>query len=149
MNSNKNSTTALEDVKINVKLKLSALWASVMFCYIYGDFFSLFVPGRIDSLMNGNSGIGNTTPLKLLMFALLMTLPSIMVFLSLVLKPKINRWANVSMGIFFTAIMVLVIATSIGKWMIFYIFLGVIEIVITLLIVWYAWSWPKQKDQLA
>lgn len=146
MNANEKDTTNFENVRIDVKLKLSALWSSVMFCYIYGDFFSLFVPGRIDSLMNGNSGAGTTTPLKLLMFAILMTLPSVMVFLSLLLKPKINRWANISMGILFTAIMVLVVATSIDKWMIFYIFLGVIEIVITLLIVWHAWSWPKQKE---
>ena len=146
MNANEKDTTNFENVRIDVKLKLSALWASVMFCYIYGDYFSLFVPGRIDSLMNGNSGIGITTPLTLLMFALLMTLPSVMVFLSLLLNPKINRCANISMGIFFTAIMVLVVATSIDKWMIFYIFLGAIEIVITLLIVWHAWSWPKQKE---
>lgn len=146
MNANEKDTTNFENVRIDVKLKLSALWASVMFCYIYGDFFSLFVPGRIDSLMNGNSGAGTTTPLKLLMFAILMTLPSVMVFLSLLMKPKINRWTNVSMGIFFTAIMVLVVVTSIDKWMIFYIFLGATEIAITLLIVWYAWNWPKQKE---
>ena len=146
MNANEKDTTNFENVRIDVKLKLSALWASVMFCYIYGDYFSLFVPGRIDSLMNGNSGAGTTTPLKLLMFAILMTLPSVMVFLSLLMNPKINRWTNISMGIFFTAIMVLVVATSIDKWMIFYIFLGAIEIVITLLIVWHAWSWPKQKE---
>ena len=146
MNANEKDTTNFENVRIDVKLKLSALWSSVMFCYIYGDFFSLFVPGRIDSLMNGNSGAGTTTPLKLLMFAILMTLPSVMVFLSLLMKPKINRWTNVSMGIFFTAIMVLVVVTSIDKWMIFYIFLGATEIAITLLIVWYAWNWPKQKE---
>lgn len=146
MNANEKDTTNFENVRIDVKLKLSALWASVMFCYIYGDYFSLFVPGRIDSLMNGNSGAGTTTPLKLLMFAILMTLPSVMVFLSLLMKPKINRWTNVSMGIFFTAIMVLVVVTSIDKWMIFYIFLGATEIAITLLIVWYAWNWPKQKE---
>ena len=146
MNANEKDTTNFENVRIDAKLKLSALWASVMFCYIYGDYFSLFVPGRIDSLMNGNSGAGTTTPLKLLMFAILMTLPSVMVFLSLLMKPKINRWTNVSMGIFFTAIMVLVVVTSIDKWMIFYIFLGATEIAITLLIVWYAWNWPKQKE---
>lgn len=146
MNANEKDTTNFENVRIDAKLKLSALWSSVMFCYIYGDFFSLFVPGRIDSLMNGNSGAGTTTPLKLLMFAILMTLPSVMVFLSLLMKPKINRWTNVSMGIFFTAIMVLVVVTSIDKWMIFYIFLGATEIAITLLIVWYAWNWPKQKE---
>ncbi|AFD07670.1 DUF6326 family protein [Solitalea canadensis] len=100
--------TILEDFKINVKFKLSALWVSVMFCYIYGDFFSLFVPGRIENLMNGNSGAGSTTPIKILMFAILMTLPSLMVFLSLALRPKINRWIIIIMGLFYTIVMILV-----------------------------------------
>lgn len=136
----------LKDFKINVKLKLSALWVAVMFCYVYGDFFSLFVPGRLERLMDGNSGMGATTPMKILMFAILMTLPSVMVFLSLVLKPKVNRLVNLSMGVFFTAVMILVVATSLGDWMIFYTYLGIVEIIITSLIVWYAWRWPKHSE---
>lgn len=145
MNQNKNHTKDLEDFKINVKFKLSALWASAMFCYIYGDFFTLFVPGRIQSLMNGNSGAGTTTPVKLLIFAVLMSLPSVMVFLSLMLKPKVNRLTNIILGIFFTAIMVLIVSTSFDNWNAFYIYLGVVEIVITSLIAWQAWVWPKQE----
>lgn len=90
----------LQDFPINVKFKLSALWASVMFCYVYGDFFSLFLPSRLQNLLNGESGVGATTPLKLLMFAVLMTLPSLMVFLSLALKAKTNRRLNIALGIF-------------------------------------------------
>ncbi len=37
MNTNKKTTRILEDVKINVKIKLSVLWVAVMLCYIYGD----------------------------------------------------------------------------------------------------------------
>ena len=138
------NTNELEDFKINVKFKISALWTSVMFCYIYGDFFTLFVPGHIQGLMDGNTGVGTTTPLKLLMFAVLMTIPSVMVFLSLVLKPKVNRVINISMGVFFSAIMILIVAMSIDEWLIFSIFLSIVEIVITSLIVLYAWRWPKQ-----
>jgi hypothetical protein len=136
----------LQDLKINIKFKLSALWISLMFCYIYGDFFSLFVPGRITGLINGRSGAGPTTPTSLLMFAILMTLPSIMVFLSLVLRPKVNRITNIILGIFFTLIMLLVVATSISKWMTFYTYLGAIEMIISCAIVWHAWLWPKQED---
>jgi hypothetical protein len=39
----------LDDIKIHVKLKLSALWASVMFCYIYGDYFELYKPGKLQN----------------------------------------------------------------------------------------------------
>jgi hypothetical protein len=135
----------LEDIRIHVRFKLSALWAAVMFCYIYGDFFSLFVPGRIENLMKGDSGAGSTTPVKLLMFAMMMTIPSLMVFLSLVLKPVVSRWTNIAMGVLFTLIMILVVAVSIDRWMLFYTYLGVVEILITILIVWYAWRWPRKE----
>jgi Family of unknown function (DUF6326) len=136
----------LEDSRINVKVKLSALWISVMFCYVYGDFFSLFIPGRIQGLMNGNSGAGKTTPLLLLAFAVLMTIPSLMIFLSLVVKPRINRWINIFFGSFFTLIMALIIATSLEEWRIFYVYLAFVEVVLTSLVVWYAWTWPRQKE---
>jgi len=34
MNTNKKTIRILEDVKISAKMKLPALWAAVMFCYI-------------------------------------------------------------------------------------------------------------------
>lgn len=136
----------LKDVKINIKFKLSALWVSVMFCYVYGDFFSLFVPGRIQHLMDGDSGAGETTPVKLLLYAILMTLPSLMIFLSLALKAKVNRILNIVMGIFYTLIMILVAVTSIDRWMLFYTFLGIVEIIITGLITGYALKWPKSEN---
>ncbi|MBK0380569.1 hypothetical protein [Mucilaginibacter segetis] len=58
----KTNSTNLLDIKVNIKIKLAALWAALMFCYIYGDFFTLFVPGRIKGLMEGHSGAGDTTP---------------------------------------------------------------------------------------
>ncbi len=134
-----------EDFKIDVKFKLSALWTAVMFCYIYGDYFTLFIPGRIKNLMNGNAGVGATTPLKLLMFAVLMTLPSVMIFLSLILKPAINRLFNIIVGIFFTLVMILIVGMSIETWMIFYCYLGLMEILLTSLIIWFAWQWPKKS----
>ncbi len=140
----KTSDGKLQDFPVNVKFKLSALWASVMFCYVYGDFFLLFLPSRLQNLLNGESGVGATTPLKLLMFAVLMTLPSMMVFLSLALKAKTNRRLNIVLGIFYSGVMLLVGATSIGEWMIFYTYLAVVEIILTSLIVWLAWRWQRE-----
>jgi hypothetical protein len=136
--------TNLQDFRINVKFKLSALWASVMFCYIYGDYFSLYVPGQLEGLMKGECGVGSTTPVKLVMFSLLIATPSLMIFLSLALKPTINRVLNIILGLFFTVIMGLIVVTSKDPWMIFNTVLGSIEMILTLLIVWYAWKWPKE-----
>lgn len=134
-----------EDVKINIKIKLAALWTALMFCYVYGDFFSLFVPGRIQNLMDGNSGAGETTPVTLLLYAVLLALPSLMIFLSVALPARVNRLVNIIVGIFFALVMILVTSTSLGEWMIFYTFLGIIEIILTCIIVWLAIKWPTLK----
>src|SRR2546430_587689 len=80
----KNAGTSLDDVKIHVKFKMSALWASVMFCYIYADYFGLYVPGALQGMLNGRMGpLGPTTQGVLLGTSFMMAIPSVMIFLSL------------------------------------------------------------------
>jgi Family of unknown function (DUF6326) len=132
--------TRLEDVRIHVRFKLAALWASLMFCYIYGDYFGLYQPGTLHAMLAGRMGpLGPTTQWVLLATSLLMAVPSVMVFLSLVLSPAVCRWAQVVLGIAYTLIMLLSMP---GAWM-FYLFLGAIEVILSASIVWYAWRWPK------
>ena len=79
----------------------------------------------------------------LLGMAAVMVIPSLMPFLSLVLPTRVNRWVNIVFGAVYSVIMILVIR---GGWH-FYILYGLIEITLTLLIVWYAWTWPKQPTR--
>jgi len=72
----------------------------------------------------------------------IMIIPGLMPFLSLALPPGVNRMLNVVVGSLYTIIMVFAVR---GAWH-FYVFYGVIEISLTLLIVWYAWTWPKQRS---
>ncbi len=132
----------LDDIKIHVKIKLSALWAAVMFCYLYGDHFRLFQQGELQRMLEGKMWSLPVTQELLLGTSILMAIPGVMVFLSLALKPNLNRRVNIILGVTYTAIMLI---TMPGAWA-FYIFLGIVEVVLTLLIVWYAWSWPKQGE---
>jgi hypothetical protein len=129
-----------EDFRVPVKLKLSALWAALMFCYIYADFFGLFRPGQLADM---NAGIihpfGPANPYILLGTSIMMAVPSLMVFGSLVLRPAVNRWTNTVLGLAYGVIIVL---TMIGA-PLFYLFFGAIEVALSLLIMWYAWSWPR------
>lgn len=130
----------LQDFKVNVKLKLSALWASLVLCYLYGDYFGLYVPGSLQSMLDGKMGpLGATTQGVLLFTSAMMAIPSLMVALSLLLKPAMSRWMNIVFGLVYTAI---ILMTMPGAWH-FYIFLGIIEATLTLIIVWTAWHWPK------
>lgn len=129
------------DFKVNVKLVVSALWASVMFLYIYGDYFELYVPQKVEGLLHGQNLLN--TPYKLLFATIILTIPSLMIFLSLIMPPKWNRILNISIGAFLTVFTLLVGISSFSEWRIFYVMLSFLESIITSVIVWKAWYWPK------
>lgn len=130
------------DFKINTKIKLSALWASVTLCYLYGDYFELYVPGKTEGLISNDNLLD--TPTKLFGATLLLAIPAVMVFLSVFLKPKINRILNMVLGLVFTVIMLSIASTSFTPWRAFYAFLAFVESAITVLIIFSAWNWERQ-----
>lgn len=133
-------TNTLQAFKPPVQLKLSALWASVMLCYIYGDYFGLFVPGTLKSMFDGQMGsLGPTTQGVLLGTAALVTFPALMIALSLLLAPAINRWLNIVLGLLYTVIVIFFMP---GGWW-FYQALAIVEIALQLAVVWCAWRWPR------
>ena len=141
MDTNK-KTTIMEDVKINVKIKLSALWVAVLFLYIYVDYFTLYIPGHIEDILAGIVWKFQITQTWALSAMILMTIPIIMIFLSLTLKAKANRWTNIIVGILYIFV---AIGNVIGEFWAFYIFGNIVEVLLLLLIVGYAWKWPKQE----
>jgi len=138
MNETAKTPQRLENPTINVKIKLSALWASVMFCYIYADYFGLYRPGKLQAILGGDFFSLPATQPVLLGASVMLAIPSLMIFLSVVLPPVSNRWLNIVAGAAYTAI----ILKTMWGWA-FYIFYGVVEIVLTLLVVWFAWRWPR------
>jgi len=134
------SSLALADIKVHVRFKLSALWAALMFCYIYGDYFGLYVPGQLQGMLDGHGPIGTVSQSSLVATSILLAIPGLMVFLSLVLPAMLCRWGNVVLAAFYVAVMIM---TMPGAWS-FYVLLGVVEIVLGVLTIWYAWAWPKQ-----
>jgi len=133
-------TAEIDDMKINVKIKLSALWIAMMLLYIYADILSLFRPGQVEEMLEGRMGPFPVTQGSLFVASTLMIIPAAMVFLSLTLKPKVNRWANIIFGVLYTFVN---ISNLIGETWAYYIFFGIVEIVLTLLIAWHAWKWLK------
>jgi hypothetical protein len=131
----------MEDIKINTKIKLSALWVSVMFLYIYADILSLFKPGEVQEILEGRMGPFPATQGALLTASILMIIPALMVFLSLALNVRANRNVNIFFGALYTLVN---ISNLIGETWIYYLVFGVVEIVMTLLIIWHAWKWPNK-----
>jgi hypothetical protein len=134
----------LENPTVNIKIKLAALWTSVLFCYIYGDYFELYAPGKVDSLTSGANNLDN--PTKLLIAAVVLTIPILMISLSIFLEPKINRLLNIIFGLLFTLMMLLIAIGSLTPWYSFYVFLAVLESLLTGFIIWVAWKWPREHS---
>jgi hypothetical protein len=113
-----------------------------MFLYVYADIFQFYVPGFIEEIIAGDAPIGSQA--SILGASILMVIPSVMVFLSLFLPAKANRMANIIVGLAQSGLM---ITTFLLPSEVFYYFLGTVEIMITLLIVWLAWNWPTQEGE--
>jgi len=130
-----------EDVKIHVRFKLFSLWTSVMFFYIYGDYFKLHQPGILQEMIAGRMALGAVSQKALVAMAAVMAIPSLMPFLSLVLPIGVNRWLNIVFGAVYSVIMMLAMR---GGWH-FYILFALIEVVLTAMIVCCAWTWPESE----
>lgn len=131
----------LEDTKVDTKLILAALWTSLVFCYLYGDYFELYTPDKVTSLTTGDNNLD--TPTKLFAASVVLASPSIMVPLSVIMRSSVSRILNITLGIAFSVMTMLIAVSSLTAWYSFYAFLAVIETLIALTIVGYAWKWPR------
>ena len=130
---------ALSDPPFPLRVKLSALWASLTFCYLYGDYFGLYKPGKLQHMLEGAGPMGPATQGSLLFVALLLVVPGLMVFLSLALSARFARWLNFGLALFYAAFVAL---TMPGAWW-FYLAYSSIEIALCGVIAWLAWHWPR------
>ena len=133
--------TIFEDVKINVKFKLSALWIALMFFYSYNDVFGFYRQDIVENVLSGEIALNQVF---LFGAAILMAIPIFMIFLSLALPAKVNRWVNIIAGIVYAGILVPALLVSGETWA-YYVFYEILEVVLIALIVWHAWKWPKQE----
>lgn len=132
----------LRDVDVGPKIKLAALWASVMFCYIYADYFGLFAAGLLAKMNQGLiPPLGRATDGVLIGVSLMMAIPSVMIFLSVALSARLNRALNILAGALYTAI----IAVTMWGGPMHFVVYGGIEIVLTALVVYYATRWPSSE----
>jgi hypothetical protein len=136
----KTPQNALEDIKVNVKLKLATLWASFMFLYVYIDLFHLYMPGTINDILKGRVFVFDITQGFILAAVVSMTIPTLMIFLSVAMPAKINRWANIIIAALYIPYMLF---NLVGEVWIHMVFAAVVEVALLCLIIRYAWKWPR------
>jgi hypothetical protein len=140
-----NVTRELEDIKVPVKLKLAALWASFMFLYIYVDYFALYMPGKIEGILAGKIFIFDISYVFLLIALISVTIPALMIFLSVALPEKVSRWANIIIAAVYIPYTLFNLA---GEVWVHMVFGAVVEVALLCLIIWYAWKWPAAEPRL-
>lgn len=140
MNTDKTSQNALQDVKVSVKLKIATLWASFMFLYAYVDYFHLYMPGTIKDILAGKVFVFDISYIFLLIAMVLVTIPTLMIFLSVALPAKINRLTNIIVA---TVLIPYMLFNLVGEAWVHMYFAAVVEVVLLCLIIYSAWKWPR------
>ena len=135
-----NTQKALEDIKVSLKLKLATLWASFMFLYIYVDYFHLYMPGSLEDMLAGKVFVFDITQGFLLAALASVTIPALMIFLSVALPAKVNRWANIIIAAVYIPYSLFNLA---GEAWLHMVFGAVVEVVLLCRIIRYAWKWPR------
>lgn len=137
-----NSKNKLEDEKVNIKLKLAILWTSLMFLYIYVDYFALYMPEKVASILQGKVFIFDISQGFLMTALASMSIPALMIFLSVVLPAKANRWTNITIAALF--IPYTLFNLSGVTWM-HMVFAALVEVALLCLIIYYACKWPRVR----
>ena len=132
--------TKFEPATVNVRTKVSALWTSMLFVFAYVDLFSLYRPDFRADLETAEVGGFTVNQPFLLGTTAYVVIPSLMVFSTLVLQPRVNRVANIALGIVY---IVTIVIGAVGEWS-YYILGSGVEVAMLAAIVYYAWTWPKQ-----
>jgi hypothetical protein len=132
--------TKFEPSTVNVRIKISALWTSMLFVFAYVDLFSLYRPDFQADIEAGEVGGFTVNQTFLLGTTVYVVIPSLMVFCALILRPQVNRIANIALSIMYA---VTIIAGAIGEWS-YYILGSAIEAALLTAVVYYAWTWPKE-----
>ena len=135
-------TTHYQDYWINPRIKIAALWASMLFVFVYVDLFSLYrndVRADIEAGEISAFTIGQGFLLGVTIYVLI---PSLLVFLSLVLPVRVTRTVNIAAAALYA---VTIVGGAIGEWN-YYVLGSITEAALLAGVVYYAWTWPKVTD---
>lgn len=125
---------------IDVRLRISALWIAMLFVFAYVDLFSLYRPDVRADLANDKVSAFDTDQTFLFMVTIFIIIPSLMVYLTLVMRRSINRVVNMTVAVFYALAS---LGSAVGEWN-YFILGSVVEAVLLLVVVHHAWTWSSE-----
>ena len=133
----------LDNPPVSVQAKLAAAWTSFMFLYIYVDILNFYKPGVVDGILNGLVWRFDISSTLLTIFLVSVSIPALMVVLSMTLPARVNRATNLVVGSLLIPYSIFNAAGATWEWAAFYgISIG-IEVLLLVFILRSAWAWPR------
>jgi len=127
--------------RLTWKIRISVLWLFMAVAMAAHNALSFMERDVVEQMWEKQMGVG-----MLVFTALFWLVPLIMAALSLTLKDSANRWANIVLGIVFTLLNIGHLIEHLTPPVIHQILILASTVVVTALIAWYAWKWPKQEE---
>ncbi|GGI47576.1 hypothetical protein BCL57_002288 [Agromyces flavus] len=139
------TTTAnpLDTPPIPVQAKLAAAWTSFMFLYVYVDILNFYKPGVVDAILNGQIWRFDISATLLTIFLVSVSIPALMVVLSMTLPARVNRATNLVVASLLVPYSIFNAAGSTWEWAAFYALSIGIELLLLAVILRSAWTWPR------
>jgi hypothetical protein len=122
------------DQTMDTKIILSATWVVVTLLYLYGDVFRI-CSGDVAKKPMAEMNLNQYVWLGL---AVLMMIPILMVFLTLVLPQPVSRWVNIILAVFFFLFNLVGLPTYAS---LYDKFLLAVSMGFNVVTIWYAWNW--------
>jgi hypothetical protein len=136
------SQSTLENLRMPVQAKLAAAWTSLMFLYIYVDYFHLYKPGAIDQIRGGVVWEFDISQTFLTVGLASVAIPALMVMLSMTLPARVNRATNLVVASLYIPYSIF---NAVGEsWTYFYGLSIGLEVLLLAFILRSAWTWPRR-----
>lgn len=137
------TSNPLDNPPIPVQAKLAAAWTSFMFLYVYVDILNFYKPGVVDGILKGLIWRFDISSTLLTIFLVTVSIPALMVVLSMTLPARVNRSTNLVVASLLIPYSMFNAAGATWEWAAFYgISIG-IEVLLLAYILRSAWAWPR------
>ena len=126
---------------IDVRIRMAGLWATTMMIFAYVDIFSLFRPDFRAALDQGKVFVFDVGQPFLLGLTIYVIIPSLMIYLSLVMPRRLNRVVSISLAGLYA---ITIVGGAVGEWS-YYVLGSVVQVVLLALVIHHSWTWRAPK----
>ena len=118
---------------------MSALWVSTMLVFLYVDLFSLYRADVRKDLDAGRIFVFEVGQPFLLGITAYVIIPSVMVYLTLVMPRRLNRIVSIVVASIYA---ITIAGSAVGEWA-YFVLGSLVEVALLVLVIRLAWTWRE------